>query len=805
MKRIITLIFLTLPLFGDLSTEEELLFVRRIEALSHDPLFLKPHIEEFCRRFPESTYLERFKALLGNVAFLEREFEKAISYFDEIRDIEIKKTVEGKKWHSLYILQRYQDLIDDISQKVLSQNLEARFYYAQALYREGIKGSKTYLEDVVEHFEILAEAESPYLIQAKLGLASVHRLLGNNETASKAYAELADQLDIKDAAQEEALFQAACALKSYDEEKAIKIASHLSRFGISMRAPAASLWLFLLIKGGQLEEIANHETILLSSLSEEKKSLCHAYLGKVYFEKKEWSRALENFQNSKETICDLMKAVCLGKVGHYEKALEILDKGEESLYLIEKAKIYQLQKRFHEAHLLLDKIPKSKEVLYLRAAISQDRYNSKKNEQTAKCLVEDLETAFEAGCYSGKELESQTLLFASCLISLKMNDRAILVLQPLCQDLSPLSANAHFLLSLAYFGHDDEKSVYHGEKGLTYECGAEKRKLHLYLFNAYLRLSVLHPDEEYTASAASHLYAVLGIESISEENLLWLGHHFAGRYATNFEASDGHKAILIFESLIKEESAFLKFERELVKMAMLYNRLGVFEKGEKLLEKLFAFQEKNPDRPWKLRAQAKMEEANLTAQKEKQKAICLYEALENSHDKTVAATSKLLKARLQLSLLPKTELKEGNPNVTTILQSFKELQIQKSAKSEPVHLEAAIEHAELASALIPEPLRDKSLLSNFLQVKEGFSADDDIVSKDYHMALELQPEKGRIYQAYMRYLDAKITELQAEIAEKEGNLMDAKTKAKASYALFSSLKSSKYTVTPYLREKACKQ
>src|SRR5262245_32222763 len=102
MSLFFLLILSSLPLLADTPATEELFHVRRIESLKveEDYLFLKRHIEEFRKKFPESPHLQKFTALLGNIAFYEKQFEEALGYYDQIHESEVKKTIQGKKWHS---------------------------------------------------------------------------------------------------------------------------------------------------------------------------------------------------------------------------------------------------------------------------------------------------------------------------------------------------------------------------------------------------------------------------------------------------------------------------------------------------------------------------------------------------------------------------------------------------------------------------------------------------------------------------------------------------------------------------------
>ncbi len=117
------LFFLLLPCFL-FSNEEEALFVRRIEALDrcNETTFLKKHVLEFLNLYPQSKEKEKFHALLGNLAFDQMRFEEALSYFETIKNPEIKKEILGKKWHCQSRLHRFHELRIEILPTKIEEN-----------------------------------------------------------------------------------------------------------------------------------------------------------------------------------------------------------------------------------------------------------------------------------------------------------------------------------------------------------------------------------------------------------------------------------------------------------------------------------------------------------------------------------------------------------------------------------------------------------------------------------------------------------------------------------------------------------
>ncbi len=151
----------------------------------------------------------------------------------------------------------------------------------------------------------------------------------------------------------------------------------------------------------------------------------------------------------------------------------------------------------------------------------------------------------------------------------------------------------------------------------------------------------------------------------------------------------------------------------------------------------------------------------------------LYQRLENDSRLEVAYRARLEMARLDFSQSPEKNLKK-----------LHDLGVKKNLATEPIHFEAALDFAELKASTYPEQERAAALLELFYQIKTNYTEQVDICSKDYHASRLLFPEKDLIYQAYMRYLDARIYLLQAHVSPG----IDSKNKTHAAWALFTTLR-----------------
>lgn len=858
MKRLfILLAFLPLPLLGVLpqEDEDEALFVRRIYALWQDKdyLFAQREIEDFTLHFPQSPYLPRFTAILGDIAFHEKKYEEALQHYEKVSDPQIKQTVATKKWHAKYLLKQFDEIIVEITEDQMAKNEEARFIYAESCFRKGCLLSATdskeatrLWQEAKEHFEHLFE-KPPFAENALIAVAEIYRLLGNSKEASLLYLSIADGLEDKDIKKhEDVLFHAALALKDTHSAKAIKIASHLAHFGLKKKKEAATLWFCLLAKEGRYEEMHFNEPLFLATLAEDKKGFYHFCLAKFYSLKKELQKVLFHLQESlkcplastqqKEALlmlgaacselkdlpllekallqfrekfdCDasfeLLYARALKEAKEYKKAHLVLDnyltQHPKALSLqIEKVKVLSEEKRFSEgrsyAKNLLENNSQNKELKRLCLNLSIETLAEDQSDAHLETLIADIEAVLNVKDLLTSEEHSRTRhLLASSLLSAKRYQKAAAVLDQLwAEGYAP--EEMHFLLATAYFleAKHLDKAIFHGEKAL--EIGAEsfeKRKLHLHLFNAYLQLATSRPCLQYEEKAAQHLYTVIDEMPVSLENRLWLAHYFAEQCELAFDLEASSRAINILEPLFGEEGAEERFEKEALTLVALYQTVGLKKKQVELATRLNAINGR-----YKEECSLAYGDA-LVCLHEEEKAAHLYLQLQQAANPKVAYLAKLKAARL---FFARGRL-ENKQQVQHHLALLKELRTYKNPEYEPLHLEAAIDYVEFSAMQCKAEERNEFLLKEFLVAKEHFVSQEDILSKDYHASLETLPEKGKLHTAYMRYLDARIYQLQARKARKEGKITEATTKEKAAFALFSSLRQGKFALTTYIKDKA---
>lgn len=767
-------------------TEEEACFTRRIVNFWRDKEydFTKAQINAYLVRYPSSPFAGHFYAMLGDMALHEKAYKKALSFYDHIMEAQLLVHVESKRWHALYQLEWYEELYAHAE----------GFYKAEAAFRLGLNEEALALYTDLETDELFA----PHV---KLAMAEIYRLLNRPQEAATLYLEIANSSD--DPA--EVRFHAAVLLAQVEPRRAAELMQDVAH-GTSKRAAEASYqWLHLLAYAGAWEKIASERELFLTKIKDEKRGVPYFYLGMIAFEQKRYSEALADLLEAlKHEIAEPHDQALLEALLTCAKELNRLELFEQTyaelsarypevapeatllrasvyedsaLYdemierfpmhpMAERARLEKMRlcieaKQWAEAHgevrRYLERYPRSErreEMLKLAIDLSS-------KQEAAELLVVDLEQAFSERLFSGQERAAMQELLAKTYLELDQVHAALGLLHEMDTP-DPLL----FVTAYVKEGSAPEKVIRFGERAL--ELYPEQSRLHLHLFNAYLEQVKKSPNPEMTARAADHLLAVIEAFPVSIENQLWLAHHLT--------TCRDKRAIPLLERVLASKENVHRFTDEAIVLARLYLRAHTPEKVEPLLSML-----EQCGAAQLVRAEA-LSEREKTADAE---AILV--RLEGSEKPSIAYGAALQLARLRFAIEPQKSL-----------QTLHELKQRKILASEPIHLEAALDHAELSASLMPPAKQLKQKLASLLEMRKEFTARGDIWSKDYHESRQLMPEKELVYQAYMRYLDAEIAHLEAQQRK------DPK-KAEAARALFSSVAGGEYAVSKYIVERAQKR
>lgn len=372
-------------------------------------------------------------------------------------------------------------------------------------------------------------------------------------------------------------------------------------------------------------------------------------------------------------------------------------------------------------------------------------------------------------------------------------------------------AEAHLILALCdqRLFPNSNLFIEHAEKALALNPNLPDRDVvHLQLFNHYL----LRNETEKAAEHLYEYYIALGLP-IQTENQVWLANHYYNQVKEG-RSDSGERATLLFQKLLRIEddkmhpqinpaTAFL--EVEALKLADLYSLLDQADKRITLLTALTQMQEKNTSIGWKFQRQALYDLGrSYEALDQNEKALEIYESLirSSSHAPSYFSYAAVLqRARLLFAKCSEENRREGTPEMTEILNSLKDLQLQKKLFSEPIHLEAALEYADIRTSLSPPDTRDESALFFLNRIKENYYSSDDKISQEYQESRARYPDKDMLFQNYMKCIEAEMLRLEAVIAKKENQLDKARQSERVATALLEEVLSESQALTPYLRSR----
>ncbi len=788
------------PPLPEARTESEALFVRRILDFLREKEypFAKSQIRAYMSSYPEGPFTDHFFAMLGDIALHEKDYSEALDFYARLSDSACQTHVRTKKWQALYQLQRYSELHQEMASIGPQEiNEEGTFYFAEAAFRKGL------FEEALPLYSSLMDNQV-YGGHAKLALAEIYRFLKRPEMAADLYLEIAEDHDKK-------LFYAAAMFLHFDQEKAAELFEQIAHRDSENAQESAYQWLQILAQQGEWKKIEKERSLWLTKIAQEHNALAYFYLGMIAFEQAGHFQAIADLQKALEKgitsphdrsalealltsakevgnldLCEssytllterypqlqaeagYMRALAYQKTGDTARALVYFNELIHHFPMagVEKIKLLMDEKRLEEAHesicQFLELYPLSarkEEMLRLAIDISQIQMEFEK-------LAEDLAHAFTAQIFEGDERVEMETLLVKTYIKLGHIHGALGLLHEM-HDPDPLLFTQCYIKA----GNAPDKVVYFGERAL--ENTTEHERLHLHLFNAYLQLAKSDSDETLTLAAATHLNSVIDFYPVSLENRLWLAHYFV--------KSQNPRAIDLLESLLLTEANWKRFDEEGLILARLYQKQGALKKAKPLAERVISLRQDSQPEAELILAEILQELG------EREKAEELFAHLAKSPHLPITYAATLHLARIRFESDPEQSLK-----------GLYSLKMRKTLDTEPIHLEAALDHAEFQASLYPENEQTKFLLAALLEVREEFMSEEDICSKDYHESRLLMPEKEQIYQAYMYYLDACIYNLQAKITS---NTKEKKAKQHAARALFTTLCEEKYAVSNYLIER----
>ncbi|MEC7840190.1 MAG: tetratricopeptide repeat protein [Chlamydiota bacterium] len=425
------------------------------------------------------------------------------------------------------------------------------------------------------------------------------------------------------------------------------------------------------------------------------------------------------------------------------------------------------------------------------------------------------------------------LVLAECeaLCELGMHRKALPKLTLFTKAFSkhPEVYRAHLMLAQCFLEglKDNSKFIFHAEVaiGLNNKA-ANNGALHLKLFNAYIRELQKNPSIEIEQKlakltrATDHLKQAFQIypEGISIENRLWLANQLINnleREQIDYEFVSLTKkeeieavsiAIAAFETLYefnylpelkpKYVNKYKPTINDYFLMGKLYGWIGQSDKTIRALNhyKLNMSNRKNDAKYAEtLYILGQVYEQNNNHEK----ALSNYQELLSVKkiSPKLEFAAKLHQAKIQLQDIPISQRTADNKAAAGLLNDLKRLQVHKNIKTEPIHLEAAIERSLFESRFSTDEKQQITLLKLLKETKKDFIGMDNISAKDYHTSRKKIPKKAKIYQTYMMFLDGYISHLESKLATSR---KEVKWKKEAAKSIFENIIKSDDGNTSYI-------
>ncbi len=446
----------------------------------------------------------------------------------------------------------------------------------------------------------------------------------------------------------------------------------------------------------------------------------------------------------------------------------------------------------------------------------QDLKNAppEKQQEKKEQFVADLEIVLQNNHkFSAEEVSNYQFLLAKTYFELTKYNESLQAFQTyFSKDPNHISVGEGYLLTAIChqkLNSNPEAFIVNAEKALKFDIpSANKGAIHLQLFNAYLEMGDLD-------KGADHLFAsyILEKHPIQFDNELWLTNHYYSILSQNPNNSLAYdRACMLFEDLLKikdpsmkvnipSEDVFLEIE------ALKFARILPADKKIALLASLTDLQGKNPLGGWKFYHQALFELGSSYASTgDSKKAIATYERLMRLAPKSTSyfsCAASLEKSRLMLTQFKsekEEDFHENNPKIAAVLNALKDLQIQKNIHSEPIHLEAALDYADMRVLLSQPEVRVETALFFLNRLKDDFTSTEDPACAEYHNQREFSADKDTLYQAYMKAVEGEILRLEALTCKKNNQFDEAGEKEELAISLLKDVASND-TITPYLRNR----
>lgn len=382
-------------------------------------------------------------------------------------------------------------------------------------------------------------------------------------------------------------------------------------------------------------------------------------------------------------------------------------------------------------------------------------------------------------------------------------------------------ADAHYYMALSHYHINSPPEYFYTnmKNAMALQPALEEDiPVQLQLFNSYIshynQVTEAAQKNDLLEQAATHLYKAYTLQSTLElSNQLWLANYFYERADKDASSSDvdsishNEKSKELFKNAILDDKDQIKLdmseaslEREIITYARLLHRVKEYTESIHLLEQCI---EKNTElsHSGKYHKEALL----LLAQgyhilQDSEKALQTYKKIvELQPSEVVIASDPILDeaylqiSRLEFAALPTTERLITNPEVLKILSYLKDLQIRKYVDTEPLHLEAAIEYADIRFAIAKQEEKYEKYLFFLNRIKEDLLSQNDSLSISYHENLRKVPEKVLLYTSYLKFIDAEIFRMHANLELEQSHSLESEEYYEKALALLTEIQRNNLT------------
>lgn len=383
-------------------------------------------------------------------------------------------------------------------------------------------------------------------------------------------------------------------------------------------------------------------------------------------------------------------------------------------------------------------------------------------------------------------------------------------------------AYAHYYMALSHYYINSHPEYFYKnmEKAIALQPSFEEDiAIQLQLFNSYIshynQAEESQNKKDLLQHAASHLYKAYTLQSNLElSNQLWLANYFYTKSIADPSLSEHeittarNRSKELFKNAIFDKNDQLSLnilepclEKEVITYAKLLHSMKEYTPSIDLLEQCLE----------------KQQEGGYVGKYQKEALLLLaqsYHLLENCEkaletytkiialqpdDSTITVSDPILDeaylqiSRLKFAALSPEEKVITNPEVLTILSYLKDLQIRKFVETEPLHLEAAMEYAEIRFAIANQEERYEKYLFFLNRIKDDLLAQNDALSISYHENLRKIPEKILLYSSYLKFIDAEIFRMHANLELERNHSLESEEYYEKALALLTEIQGNNLT------------